>query len=287
MMVMLATLLVHAAPAEVVTPDGGTEPVIAAPTLSVYVVDVPIEVSITAGALALAAVLDFLVKPSLQGDVSCRQPLGNGRCNPADLSTFDRYAVGRVSKEWDIFSDVALFTSIALPVLYLGLESLVLPTHEPWGDFAKDALIVGEAMALTGALETVLKFAVRRPRPVRYTDLENPSTAFDAELSFPSGHTSMVAAATTAMTSTVFLRHPKTPARFVWLAAGIVLTSLTGLARVESGHHFPSDVMVGALTGAIAGFLVPYVHRKRPPIVPTAALNPATGTTTLGLAGEL
>jgi membrane-associated phospholipid phosphatase len=267
--------------------DGGTEPTIAQPTLSVYEVDVPIEVAVTSGAVALTAVMDFLIKPSLQGDVSCRQPVGTGRCNPADLSSFDRYAVGRTSKEWTLFSDVALFSSVALPFLYLGLESLVLPTKDPWLDWGKDLLIVGEAMALASAFQMVLKFAVRRPRPVRYTDLEDPSTAFDAELSFPSGHTTLVAAATTAMTSTVFLRHPKSPVRFLWLISGILLTTFTGFARVESGHHFPTDVIVGALTGSIAGFLVPYVHRKRAPLVPTASVDPLTGATTLGVAGEL
>lgn len=260
--------------------------VVTEPHLSVYDVDLPLEASITAASFGLYIFIDFLIKPTLEGDVSCRRPIGNGRCNPDDLTAFDRYAVGRSSKEWGLFSDAALFTSIAIPVLYLGLESLVLPTTTPWGDFAGDMLIVAEAMALTGAFQNLIKFAVRRPRPVRYTQLEEPLTEFDAELSFPSGHAAMVASATTALTTTVFLRHPESPMRWVILGAGGVLTALTSFARVESGNHFPTDVIVGSFIGAFSGFVVPYLHRKKIPLTPTAGVNPVNGSTTFGLTGK-
>lgn len=266
-------------------PDGGVAPTVAPPTLSVYDVDFPLETAVTAMSVSLYVIVDFLIKPTIEGDVSCRRPVGNGRCNPADLTSFDRYAVGRESRPWAVFSDVALFGSLIIPVLYLGLESIALPTQDPWGDFGNDLLIVGEAMAMTGALNTVLKFAFRRPRPIRYTDLEEPLTPFDAELSFPSGHTSMVAAASSALTATVFLRHPKSPMRWVVFGAGVALTALTGWSRVEAGSHFPTDVLVGALVGGFAGFLVPYIHRKKSPVQPSASFNPVNGQSSLGIAG--
>ncbi|MBL8950117.1 MAG: phosphatase PAP2 family protein [Myxococcaceae bacterium] len=298
-----------AQPPDVVTPDGGTVPTVApgltdelapvlaperdvdvgetkvaTPSLSVYDVDLPLEASLTLSSFGLFAIVDFLIKPTIEGDVSCRRPEENGRCNPADLTAFDRYAVGRNSKEWNTFGDIALFTSLAIPVLYLGLESLVLPTQTPWGDFANDLVIVAEAMALTSMINTVMKFAFRRPRPIRYTD--QTFTPFDAELSFPSGHTSIVAAATSALTATVFLRHPDSPMRFVVLGFGIALTTLTGLSRVESGNHFPTDVLIGAMVGSLSGFLVPYMHRKKSVIQPTASYNPFNGATSLGIAGS-
>lgn len=298
-------------PVEAVTPDGKDVPTVAPgltddlapalapekkpeigntvvtePHLSVYDVDLPLEGSLTAASFGLFAFVDFLIKPSLEGDVSCRRPVGNGRCNPSDLSAFDRYSVGRRSKEWALFGDIALFSSIALPIFYLGLESIVLPTTTPWGDFLGDMMIVSESLALTGAFQMVLKFAFRRPRPVRYTDLEEPLTPFDAELSFPSGHAMMVASATTALTTTVFLRHPDSPMRWVVLGVGVTLTGLTALSRVESGNHFPTDVIAGSFVGAFSGFVVPYLHRKKIPLTPTAALNPVNGSTTFGLAGR-
>jgi membrane-associated phospholipid phosphatase len=266
--------------------DGGQAPILANASLSVYQVDLPAETVITAGSFGLYAMVDLLVKPTLQGDVSCRTPTSTTRCNPADLSSFDRYAVGRSSKEWQSFGDIALVTSLVLPTIYLGLESLVLPTRSPWGDWAKDLLVVTESMALAAALDTVLKFSFRRPRPSRYLS-ENQSTSFDAELSLPSGHTTLVSAATIALATTVFFRHPDSKVRYVVLGAGILLSGLTAFSRVEAGAHFPTDVITGLFVGGASGFIVPYLHRKGSPVIPSVAFNPATGATMFSLGGAL
>lgn len=308
-LLLLSALAPDGGPIEVVSTDGGEVPtvapdltpkvapllapelvadggvVVADPSLSVYDVDVPLETSLAGGAFALYAVADYLIKPTLQGDVSCPQSVGNGRCNPADLTAFDRYAVGRHSKEWTLFSDVALAASIALPVVYLAVESVVLPTSHPWKDFAGDVLVVTEAMALTSAFQTIMKFAFRRPRPARYQPVDVALSTFDQELSFPSGHTCIVASATTAFTTTVFLRHPSSPMRWVALGAGVAATALTGIARVEGGHHFPTDVLVGAMIGAFSGFALPYLHRRQPKVVPVATVQPSAGAASFGLAG--
>jgi len=273
---LLAPELVH---------DGGTEPNVVPSKLSVYDVDLPVEAAVTAGSVGLFLIVDLMVKPTLEGDISCARATGTGRCVAADLTAFDRYAVGRSSREWTAFGDVALYTSILLPVLYLGLESLVLPTTEPWGDWGNDLLVVGEAMALTGAMQTFMKFAFRRPRPARYLPVDVQGSSFDQELSFPSGHTAMVSAATTALTTTIFLRHPESKVRFVVLGAGVLLSGLTAISRVESGQHFPTDVIVGVMVGAFAGFVVPYLHRKKSPIVPVASFDPVSGNSSFGVAG--
>ncbi len=257
------------------------------PSLSVYKVNFPAEAALTGGALGLALVIDLMVKPTLEGDVSCRQHVGNGRCNPADLWAVDRYAVGKVSKPWGLFSDVALYSSIALPVIYLGIESLVLPTNTPLRDWVGDLLVISEAMALTGVGQTVMKFAFRRPRPARYVEVDAATSSFDQELSFPSGHASMVAAATTALATTVFLRHPKSPVRFVLLAACVLLTVGTSFARVESGQHFPTDVIIGSMIGGFSGFIVPWLHKRRasPLVRPIAGFDPVTGASKIGVGG--
>ena len=267
--------------------DGGTPTVTAPTSLSVYDVNMPVEATMTAAAFALYLFVELTIKPTLEGDVSCRRSIGNGRCNPNDLTAFDRYSVGRTSTAWATFSDVALGVSLLAPAVYLGLESLVLPTTSPLLDFADDLLIIGEAMALSSVFQIALKFAMRRPRPIRYTDLDQPLTSFDAELSFPSGHTLLVAAATTTLTTTVFFRHPGSPMRWVVLGAGALLTGLTAFARVESGYHFPTDVIVGAFLGVFSGFLVPYLHHKKSPVVPTGGVNPMTGAVSFGLTGKL
>ena len=48
------------------------------------------------------------------------------------------------------------------------------------------------------------------------------------------------------------------------------MTVLTAYGRVQSGDHFPTDVIAGAMAGAGIGILVPHLHRsdevKRRPV---------------------
>ncbi len=269
-------------------PDGGQpgEPTVAPPALSVYSVNFPAELALTGAAVGLTFLLDVVVKPTLGTPPSCRRLTETGVCDAQDLSAFDRYAVGRSSPPWSIFSDVTLAAAIIAPVAYLALESLTLPTRTPWLDFFDDALVVSESMALTAALGTVLKFAVRRPRPGNYVSASAAASA-DTQLSMPSGHTAMVAAATTCLTTTVFMRHPKSKVRFVVLALGLTLSVLTGVARVEGGHHFPTDVLTGWLIGTASGFAVPFMHRKRFAVAPSVAFDTRTGSPLVVVSGDL
>jgi len=266
--------------------DGGVAPLVAPETLSVYNVNLPAETALSVGFFGLYFVVDILVKPTLAAGSTCLHVTAATLCDPSDLSAFDRYAVGRQSVAWSAFSDVALATSLIVPILYLGLESLTLPTRQPWGDFINDSLVIAESLALTATVQTLLKFAFRRPRPINYS---SPVTGvnIDSQLSMPSGHSALVAAATTALTTTVFLRHPESKLRYVFLAAGISLSLATGFARVQAGVHFPTDVITGLLIGAASGFAVPYLHRKESRISPSVAFDPLTGTTMLAISGGL
>lgn len=266
--------------------DGGATPILAPQTLSVYRVNLPAETALTAGFFGLYVMVDVLVKPTLGAGPNCLGYAHSGQCDPSTLSAFDRYAVGRVSPGWATFSDVALVVSLAAPLLYLGLESLTLPTKDPLGDFIGDSLVVAESLALTATVQTVLKFAFRRPRPANYLPGQGAED-IDLQLSFPSGHVSMVAAATTALTTTIFLRHPESQIRYVALVAGIVLSGLTGFARVEAGQHFPTDALTGLLLGGAVGFAVPILHRNEARIQPSVVFVPSTGLTMFSLSGPL
>ena len=48
----------------------------------------------------------------------------------------------------------------------------------------------------------------------------------------------------------------------VWsVAAGI--PAITAYLRVESGQHFPTDVLAGYAVGAFTGWIVPHLHKKK------------------------
>jgi membrane-associated phospholipid phosphatase len=265
-------------------PDGGTEATPAPTSLSVYNVNFPAEAALTGASLAFVFMLDAVIKPTLGAAPSCRSVTEEGICDVSDLPQIDRYAVGRHSSEWSLFSDITLGVSLAAPVVYLALESLTLPTKNPWLDFFDDALVVSESMALTAVLGSVIKFAIRRPRPGNYVE-STEGGSFDTQLSAPSGHTSMVAAAMTSLTTTVFMRHPTSKVRFVVLGAGLVLSGLTAFARVEGGHHFPTDVITGWLIGTASGFVVPYMHRKQAAVQAAVSYDLRSGTPMVVLSG--
>lgn len=117
---------------------------------------------------------------------------------------------------------------------------LVLARHR------REALLVVAAMVLTAVLTTVAKVVVDRPRPHWQHPLSTLGSA-----SFPSGHSSSVAAgAVLAVLVTRALTTRSRPRRLV--AAGAVVVALVvGADRVLLGVHYPSDVAAGYLLGAL------------------------------------
>jgi membrane-associated phospholipid phosphatase len=109
--------------------------------------------------------------------------------------------------------------------------------HESW-------LICAALGPLCIGFNYLIKLAVRRPRPV----LEGlpPLGGAPSSLSFPSAHAFSSFAVATAM----FRVDPATAGAFVVAAA-------ISLGRPYLGMHYPSDVLVGALLGVVAGLLVP------------------------------
>ncbi|MGB0369657.1 MAG: phosphatase PAP2 family protein, partial [Flavobacteriales bacterium] len=126
--------------------------------------------------------------------------------------------------------------------------------------------IYAETALLTLGVTEFFKAGVRRPRPFTY----NPDVAMhvkterDARFSFLSGHTS-ITAALCFTTAKVFSDYSdnSTHKALVWTSAA-VLPLITGVLRVEAGKHFPTDVISGYLVGGAIGYLVPWLHKRKP-----------------------
>jgi membrane-associated phospholipid phosphatase len=122
-------------------------------------------------------------------------------------------------------------------LINLVLAAIDWDRHEQW-------LICAVLGPLCIGLNYLIKLAVRRPRPV----LEGlpPLGGAPSSLSFPSAHAFSSFAVATAMVRV----DPAT-------AAVLLVAAAISLGRPYLGMHYPSDVLVGALLGVVAGLIVP------------------------------
>ena len=174
--------------------------------------------------------------------------------DPADVNSFDRS--GMEPYRSDDAGDALLAASFALPFTLLADSR----TREDWKTLG---VMWGEVLLLQAGVTAVTKGLTERARPYAY-DSGAPldvRTNRDAKTSFFSGHTSATAA-TCFYVGKVVSDYPfsKTTKTLVWGAAA-VYPAVVGFLRVDSGHHFRTDVITGYLAGAAIGFLVPHLHR--------------------------
>jgi undecaprenyl-diphosphatase len=126
---------------------------------------------------------------------------------------------------------------------------------------------VGVALALAIAAQAImvwaLKAAIGRVRPWLALGLPAPIGHPD-DGSFPSGHAagSFCVAAFLAVLLPAVWRGSRGRARLIALA-GMILATAIALSRVYLGAHFPSDVLGGALLGAVVGAAAAKMHLAR------------------------
>jgi membrane-associated phospholipid phosphatase len=171
-----------------------------------------------------------------------------------------------------------------MPAAAVGTTLFATGPHATSGAGLRNLVILAETVAVAETLTETIKISTARQRPyVHYqhlgtpggppSDLPVPST--EANLSFPSGHTSLVAAVGTSAAMLATLEDsPAAP--WLWGATGVA-TVATGTLRMISESHYLSDVLAGAAIGAACGVLVPLLHRRgsalggaTPVAVPTA-----------------
>lgn len=105
------------------------------------------------------------------------------------------------------------------------------------------------ALALVGSFllaDELLKHLFARPRPFLVIDPVNLLITAPHDYSFPSGHSATAFAAATAM---ALLDRRLTP-------AVMLLAAVEAYSRVYVGVHYPFDVIVGAMVGALTGWVV-------------------------------
>jgi len=175
----------------------------------------------------------------------------------SDINKLDRSAANNWSPNGDKWSNIILAPAMISPFAFLLNDK----TRD---DFIVLGAMYGESLLITNGLSMIVKDMAQRKRPFVY----NPDASYkdkkkkDAVLSFYSGHTA------NAFNSAVFVGtvfsdyYPQSKWRYAVWGTTLLAASATGYLRYYSGKHYPTDIIAGAIIGAIAGWGIPALHRK-------------------------
>jgi len=190
------------------------------------------------------------------------RPLTSAQINsldPYELPALDRLILTNWSPKADLASDVLMYSTFTLPAF------MMIDTRAR-KDFLAIGFIYAETAMLTFGVTELFKAGVRRPRPFVYNENVDLSLKQerDARFSFISGHASMTTALCFA-TAKIFSDYSDNPTHeaLVWTAAA-ALPIATAALRVRAGKHFPTDVIAGYFVGGAIGYLIPWLHRRKP-----------------------
>lgn len=132
--------------------------------------------------------------------------------------------------------------------------SMLIAWHELRQQRRARAVFVGAGTLMSTAIMSAAKAFFDRARPELWPRLVEETSA-----SFPSGHSTFAA----ALAATVIILCWARPYRWPVVCAAIVLAFLAGFSRVVLGVHYPTDVLVGWITGALTVLGVERIMRGR------------------------
>lgn len=183
-----------------------------------------------------------------------------GTLNRNDVNPFDRPTTYKYNTNAAKASDIIRTGVLILPAFFLA-------HHNTRDDIGHLVLLTTEVIALNWGVTNSVKHIVNRTRPNVYNENLNLEirTSQQSRLSFFSGHTSNTAAITFMSAKVINDYHPEMVLKYklgLWGIAAII-PAATAYLRVQSGNHFPTDVIVGYGVGATIGWLIPHLHKKK------------------------
>ncbi|MGP1436010.1 MAG: phosphatase PAP2 family protein [Phocaeicola sp.] len=118
----------------------------------------------------------------------------------------------------------------------------------------RDAVYIGTAVVEAVGISYSLKQLTNRRRPYdAYPDKIASYGHISHRSSLPSDHT----AAAFSLATAISIKYPK----WYVIASSAVWASGVGLARINQGAHYPSDVLVGAAIGIGCGMVNVYINK--------------------------
>ncbi|MDP3901931.1 MAG: phosphatase PAP2 family protein [bacterium] len=131
------------------------------------------------------------------------------------------------------------------PLLFIGAIVVIARNKQRFYFFS---LTVLGLLLARGLMVEAIRFFYYRARP--FVDLNiAPLISHDYTASFPSGHASFYF----ALALSIWYLNRRQGTWFL-VAAGLI-----GLARIIIGVHWPSDIVMGAITGLVSVFIIQYL----------------------------
>lgn len=170
----------------------------------------------------------------------------------------------------DAMLGISYVGALALPIT-LDVQDSVAMGGVEWRSSASmaGAFVVGLAPPM------IAKRSVCRERPYRLDPANTLDEGEDDYASFFSGHTASAGFASFGAVSTVYAARGHDPAAlYIGYPLAAVWTGTMGALRVAAGKHYLSDVLLGGVSGAAAGILVPLAidQTRAPSQAPPAAV---------------
>lgn len=195
-----------------------------------------------------AAAIEHSIEPITLGEIN--------RLSRADVNRFDRGATFNYSKQVTEASYALVGVVVAAP---LGL----LLDHDVKDSWKTYSLMYMETVAFAVIIPAFAKGTAERIRPFVYNPDVAASTRMtnDPRGSFFSRHTTMAFASAVFLSTVHDAYHPGSASSpYIW-AGSLLAATAVGVMRVESGDHFPTDVIAGAAVGSAIGYVIPRMHR--------------------------
>tara|TARA_B100000809_G_scaffold55257_1_gene51053 strand:- start:3249 stop:4064 length:816 start_codon:yes stop_codon:yes gene_type:complete len=180
-----------------------------------------------------------------------------------NVNPFDRPTTYKYKPDAAKLSDVFRTGVVIFPILFLA-------NHHTRKDIKGLALLTTEVVVINWGLTNGVKNLVNRTRPYVYNEEVPVDVRTDSQsrLSFFSGHASHTASVSFLFAKVINDYHPEmelTKKICLWGVAATI-PAVTAYLRVQSGKHFPTDVMFGYGIGATIGWLVPHLHKVKLPL---------------------
>jgi membrane-associated phospholipid phosphatase len=195
---------------------------------------------------------ETFLKSSLAAD-SCRW------CEPL--------AVDRTVRSALVWADIKLAAKVAdidgyvlAPTFGIGILALSAGAHRGTNeDFLSraidDTLPVVESIVIGQLITQVVKFSVGRQRPFVHFARVGREPEVDDNMSFLSGHSSLVFSIATSAGMVAHRRGYSTEP-LIW-SVGMGLAATTAYLRIGADKHYLTDVLAGSALGAAVGVLTP------------------------------